>query len=434
MQPGDGLILNVPPRHGKTDSVSAFIEHEIGQYPDHSAIYATYGADLTNEVSRKIRDSVKDEPAFKQYFPNVTLSETSFAVKRWATNYNGLFLPTSIGGSITGKGQMANIAVVDDPIKDYEEALSKTARDKANRWFFVTFLSRVTPMTKLIVNQARWHHSDVTGMLLRKIAKDPYYLGLKWKVLTLQGLTKAEDGTEVALWPKLWPAWILQKRREAEPRAFEAVYQQNPVAEDAIVFRDAYYYQSDALPRAGYKKLIAVDFAYSKKSHSDWTVILTALYAPQNAQFFITDMVRVQTPIEKTLGLLRASQEASGGTCIYTRTGGQEEAIVDLIAREGIAIVSERTKGDKLTNAQPVARAWNQGKILLPETANWVEVFLDEVQNFTGVGDSHDDIVDALVTIYKWAHKGERRVPVTFDMQVTGEGSLEDYDVLELDY
>ena len=78
----------------------------------------------------------------------------------------------------------------------------------------------------------------------------------------------------------------------------------------------------------------------------------------------------------------------------HTRTGGQEKAVVEFLEREGLNIDSQPTEGDKFSNAQPVATAWNRGDILLCENAAWVGILLNELLGFTGVGDKYDDIVD----------------------------------------
>ena len=57
-------------------------------------------------------------------------------------------------------------------------------------------------------------------------------------------------------------------------------------------------------------------------------------------------------------------------------------------------------KGDKFVRAQPVAAAWNAGKVLVPRNAPWVDAFLSELASFTGLGDAHDDQVDALASAY----------------------------------
>jgi predicted phage terminase large subunit-like protein len=86
---------------------------------------------------------------------------------------------------------------------------------------------------------------------------------------------------------------------------------------------------------------------------------------------------------------------------IYAYIGGTEKGIVDFMVKEhNLNIITRPARNDKFVRAQPVASAWNDGRILIPKNKNWTNIFLQEIMSFTGVSDLHDDQVDVLATLY----------------------------------
>lgn len=389
LQPKDALILNIPPRHGKSDTLAAFLEWRLGTNELETVMYASYTASLAYKRSRIIRNEIATGKAFRKYFYTTELTEDATAVTFWELKRGGGFIASGVGGSITGMG--ASLAVIDDPIKDRKEAESPLKRENVIDWFTSALLTRLTPDANLVIIQTRWHVNDLTGWVLEQIQKEPNFAGFNWKTLIMPAID--EEGR--ALWSERYDLEWLKRRKETNEWDFASLYQQTPIVRGGTVFRDIYYYKQ--LPDSGYKKAIAVDLAYTKKSHADYTVILKGL--EKNGVLYVTGMQRMQAEITVVLASLKQHQYEYSAK-LHTRTGGQEKAIVEFLTREGLNLKSEPTEGDKLSNAQPVASAWNNGKILLPERASWLEDFAKEVSNFTGVGDKNDDIVDALTTLW----------------------------------
>ena len=98
------LMIFMPPRHGKSEIGSrSFPAWHLGKYPDHEFIGCSYGSDLANGFSRKVRDVVKD-PAFAAVFPECTVNKDSQSVEQWLTTKGGGYSAAGVGGPITGKG------------------------------------------------------------------------------------------------------------------------------------------------------------------------------------------------------------------------------------------------------------------------------------------------------------------------------------------
>ena len=389
LKPKDALILNIPPRHGKSDTVAAFLEWRLGIDSVETVMYASYTASLAYKRSRIIRNEIATGRAFRSKFTHTKLTGDAKAVTFWELLQGGGFIASGVGGSITGMG--ASLAVIDDPLKGRKEAESQLVRQNVIDWFTSDLLTRLTPNANLVVIQTRWHPNDLTGWLLEQIAKEENFAGFNWKKLIMPAISEGR-----ALWPERFNLEWLEQRKKANEYDFASLYQQDPIPRGGAVFRDAHYYSE--LPKEGFKKAIAVDLAYTSKKHADYTVILSGL--AKGGKLYVTDMQRVQEQISVVTVMLKQRQHEERAT-VHTRIGGQEKAVVEFLEREGLSIDSQPTEGDKFSNAQPVATAWNRGDILLCESAAWVGELLNEVLNFTGVEDKHDDIVDTLVTLWK---------------------------------
>lgn len=158
------------------------------------------------------------------------------------------------------------------------------------------------------------------------------------------------------------------------------------------VFSDAFYY--DELPTTGYREAWGVDWAYTASSRADYSVALQGRVYDDT--LYLTDMVRQQSEVPAFLAALKARNV----TRVTSYMSGTEKAIEQFLGREGLQVNRLNATGDKFTRAQPSAAAWNTGRILLPRNAPWVQPLLSELLGFTGVGDAHDDIVDALASLF----------------------------------
>lgn len=137
------LMLLVPPRHGKSEIASIrFPGWHLGQHPEHEIINVGYNLDLPMVFSRKVREMVRDQ-AYQNIFPGMQLDPDAQSVERWNTTKGGGLTAAGVGGGITGKG--AHILIIDDPIKNQEEADSPEIRKKLLEWYQSTAYTRLAP-------------------------------------------------------------------------------------------------------------------------------------------------------------------------------------------------------------------------------------------------------------------------------------------------
>lgn len=221
------LMVFMPPRHGKSElGTKRFPAWFLGRNPGMSIIQASYNSDLATDFGRQVRNIVQDRK-FGNVFKGVSLAPDSQAANRWNTDKGGAYVAAGVGTAVTGRG--ADILIIDDPLKDREEADSENRREIVWNWYTSTAYTRLQGMRAEILIQTRWHEDDLAGRLLEAEAKG----GKSWEKLVLPAMLS--DGS--ALWPERFDLETLQEiKGTIGPRDWSALYQQEPSPEEGTFF------------------------------------------------------------------------------------------------------------------------------------------------------------------------------------------------------
>ncbi len=236
----DRLMIFMPPRHGKSELASKrFPAWCLGRSPRRQIIAASYNSDLASDFGRNVRNIVA-EPEFGQVFPSVSLAPDSQAANRMNTNHGGTYVAAGVGTAVTGRG--ADIALIDDPFKDREEADSERRRDVVWDWYRSTLFTRLMPGGAVVLIQTRWHEDDLAGRLIEAE-------GDQWEVLDLPAINKAGE----ALWPEWYDLPALERiKATIGPREWSALYQQQPQPDDGTFFQRDWFKTWTKLPDVRY--------------------------------------------------------------------------------------------------------------------------------------------------------------------------------------
>lgn len=229
------LAVSMPPRAGKSYIASAFcawvlgVETLKGNKP--SIMRNSYAATLAEKFSKDIRDGILVNPKFKKAFPNVTLSKKNSAVDAWSIegNTQPSYFCAGVGGAITGFG-CRSIAILDDPIKNIEEALSETVIDGVWNWYTSTHLSRLETGCPEIHIATRWSKRDPIGRLTDP--ESEYYVA-DMEVITISALN--ENGESFCESVKT-TAEYHDIRRITDPFIWEAEFMQHPIEEKGLLY------------------------------------------------------------------------------------------------------------------------------------------------------------------------------------------------------
>ncbi|MBT9153403.1 MAG: hypothetical protein DDT39_00060 [Firmicutes bacterium] len=299
----DGLYLvgrTLTPTHNSQLASDMFPSWVLGQHPEWSIIAASYAQGLPIGFSRNIRDRLRD-PEYQALFPKSKLRADSQGVEEWKLTSGGGYTAAGVGTGVTGKGM--HIGILDDPIKDAEAAASETIRDAAYSWYNAVFRTRLAPGGGILIIQTRWHYDDVSGRLLDAEealikAGVPEEEREGWEVVSYPAIAEADeylmrDGTVEAnadasnalrllrkrgeaLHAERYPTNELIKIRNGFPSSvWNALYQQRPTPDEGDFFvRDDFRYRwLDPAYRPLCRTFMTVDYAISKKTRNDFTVM-----------------------------------------------------------------------------------------------------------------------------------------------------------------
>jgi predicted phage terminase large subunit-like protein len=233
------LMISMPPRHGKSVTVSQLFPcFMLGRHPEMQIVQAGYGQDIALEHSRKARDLfVSDE--MHKVFPHVfhepgTAGQRNVpvekqAAQRWGTVQKGQYYAVGIGGALTGRG--ADLAIIDDPVKNREDAESLVYQERTWDWYRSTLYTRQSPGAAIIVILTRWHPKDLAGQILKQEEEAEHPEG--WEVINMPAI----DDSGKALWPQRWGLAELQRIRESVGvREWNCLYQGRPVIRGGNLF------------------------------------------------------------------------------------------------------------------------------------------------------------------------------------------------------
>lgn len=187
----------MPPRHGKSERVSRiYPAWFVGNFPNKRVILASYEADFAASWGAKARDVLLEHG--RSVF-RVWLRPGSVAANRWdLARYDGGMVTAGVGGPVTGKG--ADLFILDDPVKNAEEAGSKTMRERAWDWWRSTAYTRLEPGGAVILMMTRWHEDDLGGRILAEAAAG----GERWEVVRLPALAEEWDPLRRSVGAPLW--------------------------------------------------------------------------------------------------------------------------------------------------------------------------------------------------------------------------------------
>ena len=174
----DVLVLNMPPRHGKSLTLGKFVEWVLGNDHTKKIMTGSYNETLSTVFAKNVRDTIQENKAdiTRVVYSDVFDAKIKYGdakMNLWSLEdgYNN-YLATSPTGTATGFG--ADIIIIDDVIKNAEEANNAMVLDKHWDWFVNTMLSRLESGGKIIINMTRWHSEDLAGRALRELPKTGY--------------------------------------------------------------------------------------------------------------------------------------------------------------------------------------------------------------------------------------------------------------------
>lgn len=291
-------MVFMPPRHGKSTLLSQYFPAWfLGRWPDKRVILASYEADFASSWGRKARDVLEE---FGPSVFGVELRGDSKAAGRWQlAGHAGEMISAGIGGPITGRG--ADCLIIDDPVKNSEEARSPTVREKHKDWYRSVATTRLEPGASEIIIQTRWHADDLGGWLEQKGKEDAQ----PWEVVRLPAIALENDqlGRRPgdALWPERYPIErLLEIQQATEAYWWGCLYQQEPGAEGGAEWPDTYFGPElwfDDWPTDLLLRVLSLDPSKGKDAkHGDYSAFIMMGLGRDGVLWIDADLARRPTP------------------------------------------------------------------------------------------------------------------------------------------
>lgn len=404
------LMVFMPPQHGKSEIISRnFPAFAFGQNPDLKIVGSSYSADLAEQFSRAIQRTI-DSREYHEIFPDTYLNGSDGRyVKNCIRNvdffelvgHRGFYKAVGVGGALTGTP--VDIAIIDDPVKDANEANSVTYRQRVWDWYNTVLTTRLHNHSRQLFIMTRWHEDDLAGRILKAEPNE-------WVVLSIPAICEQEhDGGKSerhigdALWPSHHSIEKLLKQKARAPREFSALYQQHPTIEGGNIVKRHWFKK---ISLAEFRSLrfnepmhFYLDTAYNKKKQgqdNDPSGILAACRIRN--YIYIYNAMKVWKEMPDLLRFLpdyMGANEASGESKLHVEPKANGESVIQMLKEISTLNVkeTETPKDSKEVRLRAVSPRIECGRVFLVD-GDWNEEFLDEVCGFPT--QPHDEFVDIL--------------------------------------
>jgi predicted phage terminase large subunit-like protein len=400
------LIITMPPRHSKSLHVSEdFPAWYLGRHPDRQVVAASHTMLLARKFSRKVRGKMGVPFANPRWpFPGVSVAPGNADTAGWAITGapegmpNGYYACVGRGGSPAGQG--GDLIIIDDPIRNKEEAESEVIRESLWEWYTDTIYTRRQPGAAIIVTTTRWHEDDLTGRLLETMQQG----GEKWVHLHMPAL---DENTGEYLWPEFWTEEEYELVKQMPGGVWQSQYQGTPTAKEGALLKRHWFPYAPHGER--YLSIVqSWDTAQKPGVTNDWSVCATIGVSPTS--YDIIDIWREQVEYPD---LLQAAKDRATWAKMafmgipYTMLVEDKASGISLIqslhAETSLPVipipaVQKDQKEQRVIDVTPLAKSH---RIRLLENAPWLQALLREFGQFPH--GAHDDIVDAAMIGVRYA-------------------------------
>lgn len=406
----DILVVNMPPRHGKSRTIGNFVEWVLGNDQTQKIMTGSYNETLSTSFSKGVRNTIQevkadeDKIVFSDIFPGVTIKRGDGAMNMWSleNGYNN-YLATSPTGTATGFG--ASIMIIDDLIKSALEANNADTLEKHWEWFTNTMLSRLEEGGKIIIVMTRWHSLDLAGRIIEEYGDS---------VKVVQYKAVQEDGT--MLCDEILSKESYEKKRKAMGVDIaEANYQQNPIDIKGRLYQSFKTYTELPKDNLGRPVYSAVK-NYTDTADTGDDYLCSIDYVEYNQEAYVINVIYTKEGMEITEPAVAKMfyEDKVNDADIESNNGGRGFA-------RNVENILKNQYGSNKTIIHPFFQSKNKKSRILSNSTwvmnhiyfpvNWMDRFPDyytAMSRYQKEGkNAHDDAPDATTGIAEKINKGE---------------------------
>lgn len=412
------LIVNMPPRHGKSELISKYFPAWfLSAYPEKRIILTSYEHTFAASWGRKCRDILKQNTDLT----HVSLNPANSAIDNFTLMQGGGMSCAGAGGPITGKG--CDLLIIDDPVKNDAEAQSPTYRNKIEDWFYSTAFTRLEPDGAIIIIMTRWHEDDLCGRIISS-AKDD------WEIIKLEAIAGANCPMGRIKGEPLWKERFSWKKLEQIKRNlgsywFSSLYQQDPSPAGGGIFKkkdfryfteyDSHYEiassdQKQRILKEHCRIYATLDLAVSTSEKSDFTA--ACIFAVSNRNdILILEIQRVRIEGAEHAEFVKQIMYKYSPLVIGIEAVQYQLSLIQTLLKQGLPVKKLKADKDKFSRALPMAARIEGGKVYFKKNAHWLDQFEGELVNFPNA--SHDDQSDAFAYIEQLVFNSSSAMPVS---------------------
>lgn len=395
------LIIEAPPQHGKSELASRkFPAYALGKNPNYRIAGCSYSSDLAISMNRDIQRIMLDD-SYASIFPNSSLNK-----KRAATmdnealrnsdrfdiiGHKGYYVCCGVGGALTGKS--VDIGIIDDPVKNMQEARSQAIKENLINWYQSVFLTRLSKNSGQLIMATRWAVDDLIGYIIEKNKDNKRVKILKFPAINEKGQ---------ALIPELHPLeQLLEQKEMMDNSSWSALYQQEPILIGGNIIKGEWFRTYEILPK--FKQIyITADTAMKVKEANDYSVLQCWGRTELNGftDYYLIDMLRGkwESPelLERTQ-LFYLKYKKIGCSCLFIEDKASGTGLIQSLQRKRIPVQAITPLKDKYMRLSEVLPLIKSGYVYIPEKAEWKLDFLSECEAFSAdMSHVHDDMIDAM--------------------------------------
>ena len=391
-KPYEILIINTPPQHGKSMTITETLPSwYLGRHTYANVIEVSYNSDFAQRFGKRNKEKVE---VFGDKVFGIKLSKETKSASEWEITDGGGMISVGFGGSITGR--KGNLIIIDDPVKSSAEAKSEAYRSRIWDEWEHSIKSRTHPGSKIIVIMTRWHEDDLAGRLLRE--EECEYINLP---------AECEDDNDPigrkigdALCPEIgkdnkWLKTFKESYVKGEGiSAWYALFQGNPVTDGGNIIKSEWwqYYKKDKDTVLGMDEVImSVDAAF--KDTGDPVCI--QVWGRQKANIYLLDLINDRIDFVNTIKAIKGTKSIYPQIkSIYVEDKANGSAIISTLRNEIPGIIPIEPLGGKVARVNDVTYIIESKNVFLPSNKEWTQEFVNQCNVFPK--GKHDDMVDAM--------------------------------------
>jgi len=383
------LIISMPPQHGKSQSVTETLpSYYLGKNPSNRVIEASYGDDLARRFGRRNKQKINQfgKELFNIELSKSSSSDTDFEIEE----HKGSMISRGIMAGITG--QPADLIIIDDPIKNKEQATSETYRDKLWEEWLNSINTRLSANGKVILIQTRWSEDDLAGRLLDNEAGKWTYINIPCEAEEndILGRTKGD-----ALFPEIGKdnKWLTEFKTSYTSKegsmTWNALYQGQPTTLEGNMIKRKWLKYYKELPPQNYK-CISVDATFKDGKKNDYVAI--QVWGKRNYDYYLIDRIKAKMDFPTTLQAIINMRMKHPVNAVFIEDKANGSAIISMLRKQMDSIIDINPEGGKVARVNAIAPLYESGNVYIPEK-EWTNDYVNELVGFPN--SKNDDEVDA---------------------------------------